>query len=122
MIAQILLTLVLVAVLVYARSQYRSAPAIALLAVMIAAAGLYFVWLPPHATALAAWAGIGRGVDLILYSWVAFSLVALFNLHLKIRAQMELITALARAMALSTAQATHPPPRPVEPEKSQAQT
>jgi len=103
MIAQILLTLVLVALLVYARSQYQTAPAIALLALIIAAAGLYFVWLPSHATALAAWAGIGRGVDLIIYSWAAFSLIALLNLHLKIRAQMELITALARAMALATA-------------------
>lgn len=106
MIAQILLTFVLAAVLIYARSQYRSAPAIALLALMIAAAGLYFVWLPSHASALAARAGIGRGVDLILYSWVAFSLIALFNLHLKIRAQMELITALARAMALANAPTT----------------
>jgi hypothetical protein len=79
---------------------------------MIAAAGLYFVWLPSHATALAAWAGIGRGVDLILYSWVAFSLVALFNLHLKIRAQMELITALARAMALANAPTTDRSARP----------
>jgi len=110
MIAQILLTLVLVALLVYARSQYQTAPAIALLALIIAAAGLYFVWLPSHATALAAWAGIGRGVDLIIYSWAAFSLIALLNLHLKIRAQMELITALARAMALATARTTdgHP--------------
>jgi small membrane protein len=105
MIAQSLFTLLLGAVLVYARSQYRSAPVIALLAAAIALAGLYFVWLPAHATALAFWLGIGRGVDLLLYSWMAFSLVALLNLHLKIRAQTELITQLARSMALANANA-----------------
>ena len=103
MIAQALLTLLLVAVLLYAWSQYRTAPAIGLIAVAIAIVGLYFVWLPTHATALAAWMGIGRGVDLILYTWVAFSLIALLNLHLKIRAQMEVITALARSIALANA-------------------
>jgi hypothetical protein len=108
MIAKLVLSVLLVTVLLYAKSQYRSAPAIGLFAVAIAIGGLYFVWLPQHATALAAFAGIGRGVDLVLYMWVAFSLLALFNLHLKIRAQMELITALARSIALSNAaQADH---------------
>ena len=59
------------------------------------------MWFPAHASALAELAGIGRGVDLIIYTWVVISLLMLLNLHLKLRAQMELITALAREMALS---------------------
>lgn len=103
MIAQFIFTALLAVVLLYAWTQYRNAPAIGLVAVAIALGGLYFVWLPEHATRIAGWAGIGRGVDLILYGWVAFSLIALLNLHLKLRAQTELITGLARAIALMSA-------------------
>ena len=85
----------------------RSAPAIGLAAVLAACGGLYFVWFPSHATILAELAGIGRGVDLILYVWVVISLLIVLNLHLKLRAQMELITALAREIAIVKAQSSH---------------
>jgi small membrane protein len=101
MIAQLLLSVLLFAVLIYAWSEYRRAPLVGLASMVAAAGGLYFVWFPDHATALAELAGIGRGVDLIIYTWVAISLLMLLNLHLKLRAQMELITALAREMALA---------------------
>ena len=103
MIARLLLSILLFAVLIYAWSEYRRAPAVALASVLAAGGGLYFVWFPAHASALAELAGIGRGVDLIIYIWVAISLLTLLNLHLKLRAQMELITALAREMALANA-------------------
>ena len=66
-------------------------------------AGLYFVWFPSHSTQLAELVGIGRGVDLILYIWVCISLIVLLNLHLKLRRQMELVTLLARQLAMSDA-------------------
>jgi small membrane protein len=56
--------------------------------------------MPDHATALAELAGVGRGVDLIIYIWVVISLLVLLNLHLKLRAQTEALTGLARAMAI----------------------
>ena len=108
MIARLILTTLLLAVFAYAALQYRRSPLIGALAVMAALAGLYFVWVPRHATALAEWAGVGRGVDLILYTWVAISLIMLLNLHLKIRMQTELITALARATALADARRREP--------------
>ena len=37
------------------------------------------------------------------YIWVVISLLMLVNLHLKLRAQMEVITALARIIALDNA-------------------
>jgi hypothetical protein len=105
MIAQLILSVLLAAILLYAWTEYRRSPAVALLAVAVAAAGLYFVWLPSHSTRLAELVGIGRGVDLILYIWVCISLIVLLNLHLKLRTQTELITTLARKIALADARA-----------------
>jgi hypothetical protein len=104
MIAQFVLTTLLAAILLYAWTEYRRSPAVALLTVFVASAGIYFVWMPEHSTQLAELVGIGRGVDLILYIWVCISLIVLLNLHLKLRTQMELITTLARRIAIADAQ------------------
>lgn len=103
MIAQIVLTALLGGILLYAWTEYRRSPVIGVFALLAACGGLYFVWLPSHATALAEFAGVGRGVDLIIYTWVVISLLLLLNLHLKLRAQMELITTLAREIAIANA-------------------
>jgi hypothetical protein len=108
MIAQLILTAMLFAVLLYASMTYRQAPVIGFVSVIAALFGLYFVWLPSHASRLAALVGIGRGVDLILYTWVVISLIMLLNLHLKLRAQMELITVLARQIAIANARTSDP--------------
>lgn len=104
MIAQVFLTGLLACILLYAWTAYRKAPAVGLLSVVVALAALYFVWVPSHASALAHFVGIGRGADLIVYTWVLISLLVLVNLHLKLRAQMDLITLLARKLALATAE------------------
>lgn len=104
MIAQIILTALLGGILFYAWTEHQRSPAVGLTAVVVASGGLYFVWFPAHATALAELAGVGRGVDLIIYVWVAISLLVALNLHLKLRAQMELITRLAREIAVLNAQ------------------
>ena len=103
MIAQFILSVLLAGIVVYAWSEYARSPAVAVLTLLVASAGLYFVWMPDHSTQLAEAVGIGRGVDLILYIWVCLSLIVLLNLHLKLRTQMELITALARKIALADA-------------------
>ena len=100
MIAQVGLSILLCGILVYAWSEFSRAPIIGILGMVTAAMGIYFVWLPSHATWLAREAGIGRGVDLVLYIWVVISLLVILNLHLKLRAQMELITILARQIAI----------------------
>ena len=104
MIAQFVLSTLLAGILLYAWTEYRRSPAVALLTVFVASAGIYFVWVPEHSTQLAELVGIGRGVDLILYIWVCISLIVLLNLHLKLRTQMELITTLARKVAIAEAQ------------------
>jgi small membrane protein len=103
MIAQLALTLLLAGIVLYAWSEYRRSPVVGLLSMISAFAGLYFVWMPAHATLLAERFGVGRGVDLIIYTWVAISLLVLLNLHLKLRAQMDLITVLARHLAIASA-------------------
>ena len=105
MIAQIFFSALLGIVFLYAWSEYRRSPAVAALSLITALAGLYFVWVPAHSTRLAEFVGIGRGVDLILYTWVGISLIVILNLHLKLRTQLEMITLLARAIALASARA-----------------
>jgi hypothetical protein len=103
MIAQIALTGLLFAILLYAWMEYPRSPVVGMVAWLTALGGLYLVWVPAHATRLAELVGIGRGVDLIIYTWVGISLLLLLNLHLKLRAQMELITVLAREIAIANA-------------------
>jgi small membrane protein len=101
MIAQVTLSVLLLGVVVYAGIERRRSAAVALLSMVAAVAGLYFTWMPDHATQIAQWADVGRGVDLILYIWVCITLIVLLNLHLKLRSQMELVTILARTIALA---------------------
>jgi hypothetical protein len=108
MIAPIILSVLLGAVLVYAWAEYRRSPAVALVSSVASVVGLYFVWMPSHTTHVAEFVGIGRGADLILYLWVCISLLLLLNVHLKMRAQHELITAVARAFALAEARGHAP--------------
>jgi small membrane protein len=90
-------------VLIYSWAEYRRSPLFALLSFIAGLAGLYFIWMPSHSTQVAEFIGIGRGADLIMYLWVCISLIVLLNLHLKLRSQHEVITALARAIALANA-------------------
>ena len=107
MIAQAILSLLLSGVLVYAWAEYRRSPVVASLSVAVSLAGLFFVWLPSESTRVAEFVGIGRGVDLILYVWVCISLIVLLNLHLKLRTQQDMITKLARAIALANVVTPH---------------
>jgi small membrane protein len=110
MIAQALLSVLLGGVLVYAWAEYRRSPLVGALSIVAGLAGLYFVWMPSHSTLVAEFVGIGRGVDLILYLWVCISLTVMLNLHLKLRAQQETITKLARSIATANLAAAQEAP------------
>lgn len=99
---QVILTLGLLAALIYASAQRLVPRAVTLAFVFIVAVGIYFVWLPDHATVVAQWLGVGRGTDLLIYLWILLTLIVGVNLHLKIRAAREEITKLTRAIALAT--------------------
>jgi hypothetical protein len=102
-IAQIMLSVLMVIVLIYAGIEYARAPSIGFLTILAALCGLYLVWAPEQANALAHFAGVSRGVDLIIYNWVVISFALFLNLHLKLRSQTELITTLVREIAITNA-------------------
>lgn len=101
MTAQIFLSLLLFVAIIYAWIATSRAPAIGVLFGLVALTGLYFVWLPSHAIAIAHRLGIGRGVDLVIYIWMVFSVLAILNLHLNNKALLDKITELARRIAIS---------------------
>jgi hypothetical protein len=104
MIAQVIFTLILMAVLLVAFAQLRQIPLVGGLVVCAALFGAYVIWVPDHATYLANLVGIGRGADLILYVWVLIGSAVLLLLYLNSREQLQLITTLARKMALADAE------------------
>ena len=109
---RILLTIGLLTFLVYGTSQREKSRFVFYATLAITAAGLFFVWVPEQANALAYLLGVGRGADLILYCWILTSLIVALNLHVLIRANLQLTTELARQLALS-----HPLEPPTQAQK-----
>jgi len=103
MIFQLIASAVLMCVVLYAYTQARMAPKVTAFAIVIALVGEYFVLFPEQAMRVANSVGIGRGVDLIFYLWILFTLVALLYLHLKMRVANERFTNLIRELALQRA-------------------
>lgn len=104
MIFQLLLSTSLILIIVYAFTQKAKSPLIGVVTTFAALSGLYFVWAPTQANVLAHAIGIGRGADLIFYCWGIISLALLLNLHFKVRSHMELVTKLARKIAILEAE------------------
>jgi hypothetical protein len=103
MIAQGVFSLVLFAIALVAFAQLPQIPLIGGAVICTALFGAYIVWMPEHATYVANLIGIGRGADLVLYVWVLIGSAAMLLLYLKLREHFQLITSLARKMALSDA-------------------
>lgn len=62
---------------------------------------LVVFWLPQTTSYLAALLGIGRGVDLAVYSAVLMIFYLIFRLYLKLDKQQKEITKIVRHLALS---------------------
>jgi len=100
MIAKLLLTFALLGTWVYVLTQSGISRLIRMPLYFVIVAGIYFVWLPEQATSLANKLGIGRGADLIFYTWNIISFGVLINVHLKLRRNLNLVTQLARHIAM----------------------
>ena len=109
MIAQIVFTLLLIAIVLLAFVQLRHIPLVGAGVICAALFGDYLVWTPEHATLIAHSIGVGRGTDLLLYVWVLISFALLFVLYLNTREQFQTVTGLARAIALADARTTNSP-------------
>lgn len=103
MIFQGFLLIALVIVFLYALSQHKRAPFVSMIIAISSVVGIGFVVWPDLATTVAHSVGIGRGADLILYCFVIVALVAIFNIHLRLRSEAEIITELVRRNAITEA-------------------
>jgi hypothetical protein len=100
MIFQVILTAALLGYILYAQTQKRTIYLLSEVTSVAAAAALLFVWRPDFANVIASWVGIGRGADLLLYCFVLVGMIVTLNVHLRVSAEMAMITELARAVAL----------------------
>jgi len=116
MIAQIVFSLVLLAILLMAIVQLRQIPLVGAVVICAALFGGYLIWSPEQATAMAHWLGVGRGTDLVLYVWVLISFAVMLILYFNSREQLQSVTSLARAIAL--AEARPEPEQPDDPDKT----
>jgi hypothetical protein len=103
MIAQIIFSLMLIAIVLMAFVQLRQIPLVASAVICAALFGGYLIWNPEHATSLAHLFGIGRGTDLVLYVWVLISFALMLVLYFNSREQFQIVTVLVRAIALAEA-------------------
>jgi hypothetical protein len=79
------------------RSRARGVNALVLL---VAAIGIALVVRPEEANRVAAWLGIGRGADLVLYCWLVCSLFVILYMYLRILDLEHMVTRVARELAL----------------------
>ncbi|NDC37547.1 MAG: DUF2304 domain-containing protein [Proteobacteria bacterium] len=109
MIAEIVLSIFAVAFLAYHLAS-SSRPAYLSLAVWaITVLALLTIWIPDFSTTLAHWMGIGRGADMIIYLWMAVSLLLFLFVRISLFRLEEKLTQLTRRIALAS---------PLSPDKS----
>jgi hypothetical protein len=108
-IFQGILVLCFLGIFAYSLSQWRRSRLVGGVITTIAVAGIVMVLLPDLTNIAAHAVGVGRGADLILYCFIVVTLVAVLNLHLRIRAMSEQNTEIVRLIALSSVQDNAPP-------------
>jgi len=102
---QWLLTGVIAVVMLFALREWRISRVVGAGLLAVCAVGIVFVWSPALADRVARALGVGRGADLVLYMYCAVSFLLILNLSLKLRSQHEMLTRLARHIAIESARA-----------------
>jgi hypothetical protein len=100
MMIQILLSVLLLGVAALIAIQRTTSRLMRTLVLAVVALGAFFVWVPEAANEVAEYFGVGRGADLILYSWVVITLALIVFLYLRVARLSRKLTLLARSMAL----------------------
>ena len=99
----VILVVILTSLSVYALSQRRKAPLVAWLIFLSSLVGIVLSVFPDLTNDLAQLVGVGRGADLVFYLFIVIALAAIFNLHLQIRRNHEVMTEVIRRLALMSA-------------------
>ena len=100
MIAYVL-TALIAPIFLYAFRSWRASRLVTLALVASGVVAILFVWHPDLANDLAAAMGVGRGADLVIYVYCLLSFILILDLSLKLKAQHQVITRLAREIALA---------------------
>lgn len=104
MIFQLVLSVSLVSILFYFLLTKRRPAFVTAVVIAVSASGLLFVWRPEFTTDIATRVGIGRGADMIIYSWLVISYALILNQQVRLRKNHEMMTVLAREVAIANAQ------------------
>lgn len=105
MIFQIAAIAVLALLVLYAFGQRRRSGPLSYGIIVAALVGAVLVGFPELSTTVAKAVGVGRGADLVFYVFMLIVFAAIANLHLRLRAHGEVVTLLARELALATSKA-----------------
>lgn len=100
MIIQFILIAILLTTLFFALIRREKAPLIALWIMLLSCGGILLVIFPSIAQTLATSVGINRGVDLIIYLFMAIMLIVLLDVYVRLQATLEMVTILVRQMSL----------------------
>lgn len=99
----ILILILIVVALIGLRIALHRNRILGLLAFGISFLGIYLVIFPEYSTRIANALGVGRGADLLLYFLFVISILGLFFVYIRIDQNNQLITKLARSIALLSA-------------------
>lgn len=101
MIVQLMLSVVLICLLLYAIKLTRRGNGLGLLLILLSISAIFFVIFPENSNLVANRLGVGRGADLLIYLCFLSGVLLILLLHLRFREQSIAITELARAIALN---------------------
>ncbi len=100
---KLLLCLLLGACGAYGWRERRMSPLVGYATPLLSIVGIVLVLHPDWSSRLAQMLGVGRGADLIFYIWTVLSVLLIANIHFRLRYQKEMLTTLARELALLAA-------------------
>lgn len=100
MMIQLFLTVLLSGVAILVAVQRTTSRLLRAVVLTVVTFGAFLVWVPQVTDRFAEMFGVGRGADLILYTWVVITLALIVFLYLKIAQLARKLTLLARAVAL----------------------
>lgn len=100
---KLLLCLLLAGCGAYGWRERRMSPLVGYLTPLLSLAGILLVLNPQISSEIAKVLGVGRGADLVFYLWTVLSALLIANIHFRLRYQKELLTTLARDLALLSA-------------------
>jgi hypothetical protein len=100
MIGSLVVTFPMLAILGYGLLEVKRSRPVGIAIAALTIATLALLWTPGLAATVAVVFGLGSGNDLMLIAWVGLVTLITLNLHLRLRRQTQMVTALTRQMAI----------------------